>query len=78
MDKQILSSKEAAAYLDISINQLYKLSSTRKLPVYSPTGGKIYFLKEELDEWATSKRKAAIKSIQERATNFITIKSNRA
>lgn len=78
MDKQILSSTEAAAYLDISINQLYKLSSARKLTVYSPTGGKIYFLKEELDEWVTSKQKKPTRSILERATNFITIKSNRA
>jgi excisionase family DNA binding protein len=78
MDKQILSSKEAAAYLDISINQLYKLSSTRKLPVYSPTGGKIYFLKEELDEWVVSKRKATTKSIQAKAINLLTINTNRA
>jgi excisionase family DNA binding protein len=78
MEKQILSSTEAAAYLDISLNQLYKLSSAGKLPTYSPTGGKIYFLKDELVEWVTSKPKATSKKNQERAVNFLTLKSNRA
>lgn len=78
MDKEILSSNEAAAYLDISIHQLYKLSSARKLPTYSPTGGKIYFLKSELDEWVTSKRKDTNRNIKEKAIKFFPLKPNRA
>jgi excisionase family DNA binding protein len=75
MDKQILSSTEAAAYLDISLHQLYKLSSSGKLPTYSPTGGKIYFLQSDIEEWVLGSRRATVKNFQSQATKLITLKT---
>jgi excisionase family DNA binding protein len=64
MEDEFLSSKQAAGYLDISQHQIYKLSAGLKFPTYSPTGGKIYFLKSDLDEWIKSGRKLTIKEVQ--------------
>jgi hypothetical protein len=70
-ENEILGSKAAATFLDISPNQLYKLSAGGKIPTYSPTGGKIYFLKSELTEWVLSKRRAAVRDINSRVNNYI-------
>ena len=74
MEKQILGSKEAAAYLDISLHQLYKLTSAGKLPTYSPTGGKIYFLKSDIEDWVLASRRATVKNIKSQAISLITLK----
>ena len=73
-NKELLSSKEAAFFLDVSMAQLYKLSSSGKVPIYSPTGGKIYLRKSELEEWVVSKRRASIRDINGTATKLITLK----
>jgi excisionase family DNA binding protein len=69
--KEILGTQEADLFLDISVDTLYKLSSSGRLPTYAPTGGKIYFLKSELVEWVISKRRATVKDINKMATKFI-------
>ena len=71
MNKTILNSKEAAQYLDISLDQLYKLSAAGKLPTHSPTGGKIYFFVSDLEEWVHSGRRATAKDIQKHAIKTI-------
>jgi excisionase family DNA binding protein len=63
MEKQILTTKEAAKFLSISRDQLYKLTGARKVPFYSPTGGKIYFLRSDLEEWILAARKQTIKDL---------------
>lgn len=52
--QEVLTSKEAALYIDVSIRQLYRLTSTKRIPFYNPTGGKLYFRIHELDEWLFS------------------------
>lgn len=66
MEEEFLSSKQAAEFLDISQHQIYKLSAGLKFPTYSPTGGKIYFLKSDLYEWIRSGKKLTAKEIQSR------------
>ncbi|CAA7386967.1 helix-turn-helix domain-containing protein [Chryseobacterium fistulae] len=51
VEKEILSFKEALAYLDVSPSLLYKLTSQRSISYSKPNGGKIYFKKMELDSW---------------------------
>lgn len=65
--KSILSATEAALFLDVSLYQIYKLSAASKIPSYSPTGGKIYFLKSELEEWILSKRRGSANNIAKKA-----------
>ena len=50
-DRQPLTVDEACSYLRLSKSQLYKLTSTGKIPHYKPEGKLIYFEKAELDNW---------------------------
>lgn len=54
--KEILTSREAAAYLGISMSYLYKLSYNREIPHYKPTGKLLYFNRRELESWVQSVR----------------------
>jgi hypothetical protein len=50
-----LDSAEAADHLRIPLSQLRKLSAADLLPAYQDTpGGRLYFLRSELDEWRRS------------------------
>ena len=51
LSKEILSFREAIAYLDLSESFLYKLTSTRKIKFFKPNNGRIYFKKVDLDKW---------------------------
>ncbi|HKO37443.1 MAG TPA: helix-turn-helix domain-containing protein [Solirubrobacterales bacterium] len=48
-------SAEAADYLRLPLSQLRKLSAADLIPAYQDTpGGRLYFLRSELDEWRRS------------------------
>lgn len=48
---QPMGISEAAEYLGIPKGSLYKLTSKRKITHYKPTGGRIFFLQEDLDDF---------------------------
>ena len=48
--KNVLSSSEAAAYLGVSLKQLYSLIRTHNLPFFKPSR-KLLFERHDLDEW---------------------------
>ena len=50
-DKEILSVPEACEFLNIKKSTLYKLTHYRRLPYYRPTGGRLYFLRADLEAW---------------------------
>lgn len=68
--KNILTSKEAAQYLGVSMSYLYHLTMRQEIPYYKPTGVKCYFDKKELEEWIKSNRVATIKEIKDRAQEY--------
>ena len=50
-----LDSSEAADHLRVPLSQLRKLSAADLIPAYQDTaGGRLYFLRSELDEWRRS------------------------
>ena len=49
--KEILSFREALIYLDVSESFLYKQTSKNTISFFKPNGGKIYFKKEDLNNW---------------------------
>ena len=62
VNKDILTSQEAADYLGISKRTLYKYNSNRQIPSYVPFGKKCYYKGSELDECVLrNKRKAAFR-----------------
>lgn len=51
-ENQWLDSAEAAEYLRIPLSQLRKLSAAGLIPAHQDTpGGRLYFLRSELDQW---------------------------
>jgi len=54
MKKEFLNFKETLTLLNCSASTLYKLTSSKKVPFYKPTNGKLYFDKEEVLSWLTA------------------------
>ncbi len=71
LQKEILSLQEACIYLCISQSYMYKLTSSRKIPHYSPMGKLIYFKRTELDEWVLKKRRSSQEEMNIEASNFL-------
>lgn len=51
LNKTILSFKEAISFMDVRKSFLYKLTSEGKINFFKPNNGKIYFKKEDLENW---------------------------
>lgn len=69
--KTVLNFNETAVYTGLSKSHLYKLTSTGGIPCYKPTGKKLYFDKEELDEWMLRNKKLSQDEIDDKAENFL-------
>ena len=70
-DKEILNFEEASRYLGLSKSYLYKLTSSKKVPHYSPNNKKLYFKKEELDQWLLRNKKDVVEDIDKQASNYL-------
>ena len=68
--KEVLTSEEAARYMGISRSYLYKLTMTRKIPHYKPTGKVCYFDRRELEEYLHSNRIATDAEINSKAQSY--------
>lgn len=69
-ERTFMTAKEAAEYLGFSVNSLYNKCYRKQIPHYKPSAGKLYFKKEELDEWIQSGRVATDAEIIQMANNF--------
>ena len=55
--KPILTMPEAAAFMGVTMSNLYKLVHARRVPYYKSEGGKFtYFKRTELEQWLTAVR----------------------
>ena len=66
-EKEILNTKEVLELLKISRSTLYKLSSSGRIPHYKPTGGKLYFKRDQVLNWLTQEK---IQTEELSITNF--------
>jgi excisionase family DNA binding protein len=73
-NKKTLSFEEAAAYLDLSKSYLYLLTSTKQIPHYKPSGKRIYFDRQELDQWVRQNRIKPNEEIEIEAASYTTRK----
>lgn len=71
MQKQVLNFNDACIYLELSQSHLYKLTSTGSIPHYKPNGKKLYFNRQELDNWLLRNRSNSIDEIQQEAANYL-------
>lgn len=68
--KEILNFNEAALFLDISHSHLYKLTSQRQIPHFCPQGKRLYFKRDELQEWLLRNRQDESQSPEGRLNNL--------
>jgi len=77
-ERKPLSLKEAAAYLGLKPKYCYKLVFLGKLTYYKPTGGKLYFLQEDLDSYIRRNRRAADYELRDRADAILNARKPKA
>jgi excisionase family DNA binding protein len=71
MDTDFITVEEASAFLHTTPKYLYKLVYSRRIPVYKPLGGRLFFKKSELEELFTNSRQATRDELEERATALL-------
>lgn len=71
MQRKLLTSKEAAQYLGISLSFLRKMMMNRIIPLYKPNGKLCYFDPEDLDTYLTSVRISSQDEIKARANEYL-------
>lgn len=75
--KDVLTFEEACEYLSVSSSHLYKLTSSHQVPCYQPNGKKLYFRRQELDQWLLRNPKYLHDEIDQLAANYIISNSKR-
>ncbi|WP_452603256.1 helix-turn-helix domain-containing protein [Pontimicrobium sp. MEBiC06410] len=71
LQKQVLNFNETCKYLELSQSHLYKLTSTGAIPHYKPNGKKIYFQRQELDQWLLRNRMDSQYEIEQQAADYL-------
>jgi len=54
--KTMLTINESAEYLGVSLSSTYKLTHRRVLPIYKPSGGKVYIKRDDLVTYMNKNR----------------------
>ncbi|MEM6816116.1 MAG: helix-turn-helix domain-containing protein [Bacteroidota bacterium] len=68
--KPMLTFKEACEYCSIPESSFYKHTMNKNVPYYKPFGKKIYFKREELDEWLMTNRFSTREELERKATKM--------
>jgi excisionase family DNA binding protein len=63
-EKNILSFKESIEFMDVSKSFLYKLTSEGRINFFKPNNGKIYFRKEDLENWMMQNEIKSVESLE--------------
>jgi excisionase family DNA binding protein len=69
-----LTTAEAAAYMGCSLGHVRNLTSNKRIPYHKPGGatrGRMYFRREELDEYLFRNKTAADYEIEDKATEIV-------
>jgi excisionase family DNA binding protein len=62
--------KDLAVYLKMSVSAIYKLTSSSEIPHYK-SGKRLYFKKEDINEWIFSRRIKTNDDIEKEAMEYI-------
>lgn len=77
LQKEVLNLKEACTYLDMSASHLYKLTSQKQITHFCPQGKKLYFKRNELDQWLLRNRQHSTDEIETMAANYLLTKKTK-
>jgi len=75
MEKTVMNFEDLAHYTGLSKSYLYKLTSTGILPHSKPFGKCLFFDKAEIDAFLLSNKAATANEVDNRAANFVTLKT---
>ncbi|KFF11068.1 hypothetical protein IW15_18095 [Chryseobacterium soli] len=67
--KNVLTTKEAALYLSISVPTLRKLRRNKKIASYQPSR-KVFYKREDLDDWILNSKQSDESAIQSRVSGY--------
>jgi len=59
IQKKAFNIDEAAAFLNLSKNYIYKLVSQKRIPYYKPMAGRLFFKPSELEDFIFRNRQNA-------------------
>lgn len=65
--KDVLTAREAADYMGVTLQYLYRLTSARLIPYSKPTGKVLFFRRVELEDWLTANRVPTVEETRTRA-----------
>ena len=71
LSKKVLNLQEACTYLGVSSSHMYKLTSTNQIPCYKPNGKRLFFNREELEQWMLQNRNQTQDEIEQLAANYV-------
>ena len=70
LQKKMLTLKEAALYTGYKESYLYKLTAGKKINHSKPSGGAIFFDREELEQWLSRNKVKTNEDIENEANYF--------
>jgi excisionase family DNA binding protein len=65
-EKELLTVAEVSQILNISTGAIYNMTSTRQIPFFK-NRGRLYFDRQEIDEWIRQGRRKTLKQLQAEA-----------
>jgi len=70
-NKQTLNINEAAAFTDLSVSYIYKLTSAQEIPHYKPRGKMLYFDRSELESWLRQGKVSSHTELEHKAATHV-------
>ncbi len=70
ISKNYLTVQEAADFLGLSVQYIYQLTSGKRVPYYKPFGNRVYFKREELEQFISESRVASAAELEAQAVTY--------
>lgn len=70
LQKEVLTTHEAARYMGVSLSYLYKLTMKAEIPCYKPNGKHVYFNRKELEAWLQRNKVKTLEEIEQEANKY--------
>lgn len=68
--KEVLTTRETAQYMGISLSYLYKLTMRNQIPHFKPMGKICYFNRLEIEQWLQNNRVSTEDEISQKAQAY--------
>ena len=69
--KQILTTREAAKFLGLSVDRVYRLAEAGTLPSSRPNGKHLYFSRQALEAWMMGQPRLSTAQLKEKAEKHV-------